>query len=93
LWHFQNDFASGLVSGELLESPVVHSLSLLSFPLLFLFPFCQSVFCLVLVVVVCCWLSLPVASGIAAETQFTGWCLSLAFTHYRELMKSVGKLW
>jgi hypothetical protein len=32
------------------------------------------------------------ASGIAAETQFVGWCLSLAFTHCRELMKSVGKL-
>jgi hypothetical protein len=36
------------------------------------------------------WLSLPVASGIAAETQFAGWCLSQAFTHCRELMKSVG---
>jgi len=35
----------------------------------------------------------PVASGIAAETQFAGWCLSPAFTHCRELMKSVGKLW
>jgi hypothetical protein len=32
-------------------------------------------------------LSLPVASGIAAETQFVGWCFSLAFTHCRELMK------
>ncbi len=39
------------------------------------------------------WLSLPVASGIAAETQFAGWCLSLAFTHCRKLMKSVGELW
>jgi hypothetical protein len=37
------------------------------------------------------WLSLPVAFGIAAETQFVGWCLSLSFTHCRELMKSVGK--
>jgi hypothetical protein len=29
---------------------------------------------------------------ISRETQFTGWCLSLALTHCRELMKSVGKL-
>jgi hypothetical protein len=42
------------MSGELIVSPLVHSLSLLSFPLVFLFPFCKSVFCLVLVVVVCC---------------------------------------
>jgi hypothetical protein len=27
-WHFQNDFASGLVSGELPVSPLVLSLSL-----------------------------------------------------------------
>jgi len=27
-WHFQNDFTSGLVSGELLVSPLVLSLSL-----------------------------------------------------------------
>jgi hypothetical protein len=49
-----HDFASSLVSGELLVSPLVHSFSLLSFPLIFIFHFCQSVFCLVLVVVVCC---------------------------------------
>jgi hypothetical protein len=28
----------------------------------------------------------------AAETQFVGWYLSPAFTHCRELIKSVGKL-
>jgi len=31
-WRLQNDFVSGLVSGELLASPLVHSFSLLSFP-------------------------------------------------------------
>jgi hypothetical protein len=39
------------------------------------------------------WLSLPVASRIAAETQFVGWSFSSAFTYCRELMKSLGKLW
>jgi len=38
-WHFQNDFALGLVSGELLVSPLVHSLPLVSIPLVFLLPF------------------------------------------------------
>jgi len=33
------------------------------------------------------WLSLTIASGLAAETQFVGWCLSLAFTHCRELLE------
>ncbi len=35
------------------------------------------------------WLSLPIASGIAAETQFIGWCLSPAFTHCREVSGEV----
>ncbi len=39
-WSFQNDFVSGLTSGELLVSPLVHSFSLLSFPSVFLLPFC-----------------------------------------------------
>jgi len=39
LWHFQNDFASGLVSGELLVSPLVHSLSLFVLSFSFSFPF------------------------------------------------------
>ncbi len=60
-----------------------HSFSLLSF-LKFFFSLSVGLFFVVLVVVVCCqpvvWLSLPVAFGIAAETQFTGWCLLLAFT-------------
>ncbi len=79
----------------------IHSLSLFSFPLDFLSLsvglFFSFSFFLFLLVVVCCkpvvWWSLPVAFRIAAETQFADWCLSLAFTHCRELMKSVGKLW
>ncbi len=46
-------FVSGLVSGELLVRQLVHSFSMSSFPWVFLFPFCQSFFCLVLVVVCC----------------------------------------
>ncbi len=38
-WHFQNDFASVLVSGELLVSPIVHSLSLFVLSFCFAFPF------------------------------------------------------
>ncbi len=38
-WHFQNDFASGLVIGELFVSPLVHSLSLFVLSFSFSFPF------------------------------------------------------
>jgi hypothetical protein len=38
-WHFPNDFASGLVSGELLVSPLVPSLSLFVLSFSFSFPF------------------------------------------------------
>ncbi len=38
-WHFQNDFAMGLVSGELFVSPLVHSLSLFVLSFSFSFPF------------------------------------------------------
>jgi hypothetical protein len=89
-WHFQHDFASGLVSGELPVSPLVFSLSLFFSLSVFLYFFVWSLLWGLL-------LASSVAessrcSGIAAETQFVGWCLSLAFTHCRELMKSVGKL-
>jgi hypothetical protein len=47
------DFASSLVSGELLVRPLVHSISLFSFPSVFL-SLSVSLFFLVLVVVVCC---------------------------------------
>jgi hypothetical protein len=43
-----------LVSGELLVSPLVHSLSLFSLPLVFLSLSVSLFFFLVLVVVVCC---------------------------------------
>jgi hypothetical protein len=61
--------------------------SLLSFPLKFCFSisvdlfFVLSLCCGLLLAVV--WLSLVVASRLAAGTWFTGWCLSLAFTHFR----------
>ncbi len=38
-WHFPNDFASGLVSGELLVSPLVPSLFLFVLSFSFSFPF------------------------------------------------------
>ncbi len=50
----------------------------------------------VLVVVVCCWpiicLNLPFCSKIAPKTLFVGWRLSLAFTHYKQFIRSMGKL-
>jgi hypothetical protein len=88
-WHFQNDFASGHVSGELPVSPLVLSLSM--FFSLFVF-LCFFVWSLL-------W-GLLLASSMAesshcfwnCSTQFVGWCLSPAFTLCKELMKSVGKL-
>jgi len=80
----------GLVSGELPVSPLVLSLSLFFSLSVILCFFVWSLLWGLLLAIV--WLSLPVASGIAAETQFVGWWLSPAFTHCRELMKSVGKL-
>jgi hypothetical protein len=46
-------FALGLVSGELLVSPLVHSLSWFSFPFVFSFPFLSLFLCVIIVVVVC----------------------------------------
>jgi hypothetical protein len=48
-----HDFASSLVSGEILVSPLVHSLSLFSFPLVFL-SLSVSLFFFLVLVVVCC---------------------------------------
>ncbi len=69
------DFALSLVRGELLVRPLVHSISLFSFPSVFL-----SLSVGLFFSCPCCWvgcypvvgLSLPIASGIAAETQFGG---------------------
>jgi len=97
-WPFQNDFALGLVSGELLVSPLVHSLSLFVLSFSFSFPFLS--FFVSLSCPSCCGLLL--ASSMAesshcfrncSRNSVRFWCLSPAFTHCRELMKSVGKLW
>jgi hypothetical protein len=63
--HFQNDFASGLVSGELLVSPLVHSLSLFVLSFSFSFPFLS--FCVSLSYPCCCGLLL--ASSMAESSH------------------------
>ncbi len=90
------DFASSLVSGELLVRPLVHSISLFSFPSVFLSLFIGLFFSCPC----CCGLSL--ASGMAESSRCFRNCsrnsvcrlmLVTAFAHWRELIKSGGKLW
>jgi len=90
------DFPSSLVSGELLVRPLVHSISLFSFPSVFLSLSVSLFFSCPF----CCGLLL--ASSMAESSHCFRNCsrnsvcrlmLVTAFAHCWELMKSVGKLW
>jgi hypothetical protein len=75
--------SSSLVIGELLVSPLVHSLSLFSFPLVFL---SLSVGLLLAI-------SMAESSPCLRNCSRNSVRRLMLATHRRELMKSVGKLW